>query len=447
MLVAGAAFVVSACADAAATENISEHFEATTSSAQSLNLRRDTVWLSAGQSSSIVLQRLRQSRVTWRSASPSVASVSNVGLVTALSAGSTEIMASSLQGTEVTTVGVKSVARPASGIRLSPDSAVVLPGGTFIWQAYQNQDTVALSSSSFVLRIESGTLTQQDMYLAPSQPGRYRVIASTLDGSSADTSFVIVKSPAASGPALPASSTPNLPTQEGLRSVLDTRFVGWRSGVQSPEGLYFYYDGRTVTDSTGPAGSSAFEMFYAGNDYGNGAGGAQILGPQSQRWKKMYFSILVWVPSNYSTHSNGEKFFYPILNDGTNTLSPYPTLWATVGGLGTESPAFGFQAPLRPGYAAYPQNGLGLVWKGRWNLIEYYLKMNSPNKSDGIWKVWANGVPAADFDNIQFSSSSTQVYFDGIRFTGARGGGVSTHATPPEGQVRRYNRLTFFASE
>jgi hypothetical protein len=289
MLVAGAAFVVSACADAAATENISEHFEATTSSAQSLNLRRDTVWLSAGQSSSIVLQRLRQSRVTWRSASPSVASVSNVGLVTALSAGSTEIMASSLQGTEVTTVGVKSVARPASGIRLSPDSAVVLPGGTFIWQAYQNQDTVALSSSSFVLRIESGTLTQQDMYLAPSQPGRYRVIASTLDGSSADTSFVIVKSPAASGPALPASSTPNLPTQEGLRSVLDTRFVGWRSGVQSPEGLYFYYDGRTVTDSTGPAGSSAFEMFYAGNDYGNGAGGAQILGPQSQRWKKMYF--------------------------------------------------------------------------------------------------------------------------------------------------------------
>jgi hypothetical protein len=49
--------------------------------------------------------------------------------------------------------------------------------------------------------------------------------------------------------------------------------------------------------------------------------------------------------------------------------------------------------------------------------------------------------------NSRFSAASAQAYFDGIRFTGTRGGGSSNTPTPAGGQVRRYDRLAFYASE
>ena len=86
------------------------------------------------------------------------------------------------------------------------------------------------------------------------------------------------------------------------------------------------------------------------------------------------------------------------------------------------------------------------VGKGRWTKIEAYMALNSVGKADGIWRVWVDGQVAADRSDVAYSNTTDLSYFTGIKFTGVRGGGASTSLTPPEGQIRRYDRLAFYAS-
>ncbi len=79
-------------------------------------------------------------------------------------------------------------------------------------------------------------------------------------------------------------------------------------------------------------------------------------------------------------------------------------------------------------------------------MIEVYWVMNSVGQRNGIYRAWVDGKLAADFNDVVFSGATKESFFDRIRFTGTRGGGVSNTLTPPEGQVRRYNRLAFFGS-
>jgi hypothetical protein len=185
--------------------------------------------------------------------------------------------------------------------------------------------------------------------------------------------------------------------------------------------------------------------FCAGNDLGNGAGGAKIYNREGNSGREMHFSLARWVPSNYSIHSIGEKFFYALITTNGVSAGAAPINIAPI----VEAPNgtnFGFIIIPRPGAAFVPQNGAAMVPKGQWAQIEFSMEMNTPGSSNGVIKVWVNGQVAANRSDIIYSEAPTQSVCDGVRFDGTRGGGASNTPTPAGGQVRRYNRLAFYGA-
>lgn len=139
----------------------------------------------------------------------------------------------------------------------------------------------------------------------------------TVDSVRVDTLRPVVTPPVVTPPGAPSSFTPNLPS--GLALVTDTRFGNMVRDQINADGIGFAWDGRNATDPTAPFGPNVFETFYPGGHLGNGVGGALLYGPQGQTWRRLYFSLAMWLPANYSTHSNEEKFFYPIVRTGSAT--------------------------------------------------------------------------------------------------------------------------------
>jgi hypothetical protein len=290
------------------------------------------------------------------------------------------------------------------------------------------------------------------LYTAPGAAGTYRVVVAHSGGSLRDTATVTVQAPVTQQPpptggAEPTDFTPNLPS--GLSLVTDSRFGNLLSGERlNEDGLGHAWDGRNATDNSAPFGSGVYEMFYAGNIRSNGDGGGILFGRDGQRWRRIYFSLMVWVPQNYSMHSNGEKFFYPRINTGGSANESTSFGWDLVGSDTPNGSTFGFVYDAQIGDGrVYQPTTAARVRKGEWQRIEFYVQMNTPGQRNGIWRVWVNGTQVVNMTNSRFSAASAQAYLDGIRFTGTRGGGSSNTPTPAGGQVRRYDRLAFYASE
>ena len=243
---------------------------------------------------------------------------------------------------------------------------------------------------------------------------------------------------------------PNLPTGVGLVNVFDSTFANTAAeGDYNSEGFAYYWDGEYITGVTGaPHASTAFETRYAGNDAGNGVGGAKLQTPETSSWTKMCFALAMWVPSNYVIHSNTEKFFYPLTLQG-GVVSAFPINWAPgwQPGSGPSASTFGFGYAPSPGAGFEFQTGTARVTKGQWATVEFFMQMNTPNTSDGVLKIWVDGAVAENKTDMRYFNGAAQAVWRAMRFDGTRGGGASTVLTPPGGQVRRYNRLAFYASD
>lgn len=242
----------------------------------------------------------------------------------------------------------------------------------------------------------------------------------------------------------------NLPP--GLSLVTDTYFGNLLPCcTYNADGLGMAWDGRNATDASAPFGPAVFEIFYPGNHRGNGEGGASLFGRGGQQWRQMYFALMMWVPANYSMHTNGEKFFYPIVTTGGRQTSSFMLGWHTPewagypGGASDPTWVFGLQNQIGDANR-YQERTAPRPVKGRWQKIEAYLVMNTPGRRDGTLRVWVDGALAIDWRDAYYSAQPTQSVFDAIRFEGVRGGGASAVPTPPEGQVRRYSRLAFYAA-
>jgi uncharacterized protein YjdB len=371
-------------------------------------------------------------------------------------AGSFLVIATCSCGAADTSAVIISAPQLAS-LTITPQTATLQAGAqqqfgaTAQWST--GSTTLPPVSYSVIGGSANGTINATTgLYTAPGAAGTYRVVVAHSGGSLRDTATVTVQAPVTQQPpptggAAPTAFTPNLPS--GLQLIVDSRFNSLAAAGQfNSEGLAYYWDGRHATDATAPYGSSVFETFYAGNNRGNGEGGANLYGQSGRNWRRMYFSLMMWVPANYSTHSNGEKFFYPIVNTNGQQTSSTMFGWAPIGSDTPNGSTFGFwyQAQIGDDNVWQPTSG-ARVRKGEWTQVEFYVVMNSPGQRNGIWQVWVNGQQVVNKTDARYSAQSVQSYFDGIRFSGVRGGGASSALTPPEGQVRRYNRLAFYASQ
>jgi hypothetical protein len=207
-------------------------------------------------------------------------------------------------------------------------------------------------------------------------------------------------------------------------------------------------------------------MRFPGNHAGNGETGTIVWGLPDRGWKRIYFALMAYVDPDYSVHTNGEKFFYPLFRSpayagGSDTIQGGTILgWVTrhhAHGLGSPTDGtYGAAAPTftidydaqildgPDGRFPAPDGGVYLR-KGVYNHIECYMQVNTDDAYDGVLRFWVDGELLWEKLDVRYGSHP-DLSFDGVRFTGTRGGGVSEALTPADGQERRYSRLAFYGS-
>ena len=331
-----------------------------------------------------------------------------------------------------------------SSIAVTPATVTLQTGASHSFTAsalWSDQSTtlppVTFSATGGTINATSGA------YTAPASAGSYLVVLSQNGGTLRDTSVVTVQAVAP-----PQNSfTENMPSGAGLSLAVASTFGGLQNQVLNADGLAYNWDGRNAIDNLAPYGPNVFETFYAGNDDGNGDGGASLYGANNRGWRRFYFALSVWVPANYVLHNTGgEKFFYPLVRADGNVVSSTMFNWHLMGSETSYGSTWSLYVDPQIGGSRVYQNYNARPSKGSYQKIEVYAVMNTPGQPNGIWRAWVNGQLAADFSNILYSNAATQATFDGIRFEGTRGGPAATIMTPPGGQVRRYNRLAFYGA-
>ena len=237
------------------------------------------------------------------------------------------------------------------------------------------------------------------------------------------------------------SFTPNLPS--GLTLVYDITGADLGTvNVVNGAGLYYGGDLRKVTDGTAPYNSTVLETPYAEGSLGGGVGVGSLSGPEDQGWKRIYFAQMVWFSSNYSMHTNEEKYFYPLVASPGNPNEGYGNIdFSLVGSQTANGTQFGFKW-----YGQLSSATQGHITKGQWCKVEMNLVMSTLGNADGVLQIWVDGVQAMNSSTIAYSLEDTAATFLGMRFDSTRGGGNSSFAVPSGGQVRRFDRLALYAS-
>ncbi|MBP6772483.1 MAG: Ig-like domain-containing protein [Gemmatimonadaceae bacterium] len=130
--------------------------------------------------------------VAFTSANPSVAIVSSTGRVTAKTAGTTTIVASSGGAQASVAVSVPAAAPTLSAIHIAPKTATVSTGGTvqFTATALWSNGSTAVPLVSY--SATGGTVTPTGLYTAPATAGTYQVILAQTSGALRDTAVVTV---------------------------------------------------------------------------------------------------------------------------------------------------------------------------------------------------------------------------------------------------------------
>lgn len=259
--------------------------------------------------------------------------------------------------------------------------------------------------------------------------------------------------------AAPPAWAPNLPSGLTLRGNsnfdpgdignLDTDWygtdgLGWRD-----------YDGTVgsvVTAADNPWGASAFRSQYPGNNHGNGAGGTPIFedGWFEKQYRRFYTCALVALSSNYITHYNREKFFYPLTANAEGGIGALVAELSAMGDGGAPTCgidlAYGIGANP-PVWSNQPLAG-PLITKGALELIEFSIFINDLNVSNGYFRAYVGGALTNEISGVDFTPGATsQGWLRGVRYDGTRGGGFDPTPTPVAGQSRRFFRMAWYASE
>jgi len=172
--------------------------------------------------------------------------ITQTGMFTASSPGKYKVTAQSRQRqkSDSAIVTVVAAATGLSAVVVTPDSVTVAIGASYTFTAEGR-----LGDSSVAVGVNwtatGGTIDAGGVYSADSVAGTYHVVATSVDGSLADTSRVIIPAPAAAPP--PPTSPPPAPTL--IRLTLTPATVSLLPGAEQQ----FTASGRWSDSTTAPA--------------------------------------------------------------------------------------------------------------------------------------------------------------------------------------------------
>ena len=343
---------------------------------------------------------------------------------------------------DTATITVTAPAAQLVSLQIAPRTASVTGGATVQFSATALWSTGATTLPPVTYTAPNGgSVSPTGTFVAPTVSGTYRVVVGHTNGTARDTALVTVTGTTSSPTPPPTNFTRNIPQGVGLQLFFDTRFGNMLHDQLNADSIGYVWDGRNATDATAPFGPNVFETFYPAGSWGNG-GGAKIFDRGGRNWRRVYFSLMMFIPSNYSTHSNEEKFWYPYVRVGSRLTVPFNlAFWPKWTPSAQEMT---WQIRPEPGRSENISTGAGIP-KGRWTNVEVFMQINTPGARNGILRAWVDGqVSINRSDILYYTETSAQGVFDGIRFDGTRGGGTSTEPVPVGGQVRKYNRLAFY---
>ena len=170
-----------------------------------------------------------------------------------------------------------------------------------------------------------------------------------------------------------------------------------------------YSSSMIVSDSSAPIspGNVVKSAIYPGNT----AGGMQLNYVTSQLNREMYVGLMWRTNPQFLGRIVGNKTFF-IRGPGTNGVwlfnntslnngSGAMIFAHNTGGLDNSH-----VCALDSGLACYPNVGPGILTVGTWTKLEAYVKASTTSTSrDGIVRWWINGVPAGNYNNLNYGAS------------------------------------------
>jgi uncharacterized protein YjdB len=360
--------------------------------------------------------------VTWSSSPAAVATVSGTGLATAVAVGTAKLTATigGQSGSSSITVGQPVVA----AVAVSPTSASINVGGTtqltptattasgatvsgvtYSWSS-ANSGMASVSSTGLVTGVAAGSTT----------------ITVTSNGKSATASIAVTGTttpPPSGGGAQDEPAGLTAITQRPFSALQED---GWGSIYNASGG------GATITqDATAP--KSPVNVMQV--TYPVGLVGGYT--PMSQEYAfsggQTQFYGVIWIKMSSNFVGNGagvNKVFYMWTDDQGGGPTWY--LSAQAAGSANFSPEVRTQgtAPAED-YGPNVAGQTGYTFpRNTWVQWEWYITNNTPGNSDGIVRMWMNGVKVAEYDNVQVSTSGSQTHFTELQFAPYWGGGGGT---------------------
>jgi uncharacterized protein YjdB len=356
--------------------------------------------------------------VSWSSSAAAVATVSGSGLVTAAAVGTVKITATigGQSGSSSITVGPPAV----SAVSVSPTQASIGVGGTqqltakatsatgttvtgvtYTWSS-SNSSMASVSSSGLVTGVAAGSAT-----ITVSAAGKTATANVTVTGTTTSTG------------SLGYGNQPSGATTISERAFNALAEDGWPSPL-----LYNGGQGAITTDASAPKSpSNVLQVtFPAGFPAGDQPYDQAILLDGSAQYTQLYGSIWLKYSPGFAVDGAGIlKILYMWASDDKPSLCLCVNNY-TAGG-GNFTPQLGLQDATNQNLIPNVSGQVGYGFPtGQWVRLEFLLVMNSPGQSNGVAKVWANGVLVTNFTNVDFVSSSTQEYWHKLEIAPYWGG-------------------------
>lgn len=391
-----------------------------------IELSPRTVTLSAGASQEFtVVGRLADGsttpiHVTWTG---SGGSITAAGIYTAgQQPGQYEVIATmsggQLADTARVTIAVQTPTLQA--IVLNPANATVRSGAQQQFTAAGLRSDGSTVSVPVVFTAQGGTITATGLYTAGVTPGTFRVVARHGSLPMADTAVVTItaSTPPPSGTACtnePGGLTPisDQPwdARPPARPATDTH--GWttNAGVANLQ---------VVTDPTAPksGGNVMAGRFPAGHPGGSGPFRMDL--DFGRNYSQVYVCVWTKLSPNFTNNGNAMTkwgFF----------LTPYVTAPQQVNHFFNLTDRLGIN--LQSSGAVLNRN----LWstfnlmnsKGVWHKVEFLVIGNSMGASDGVARMWVDGVQVLNATDVKYFYDGQSPAFSGITWNPTYGGGTN----------------------
>jgi len=338
--------------------------------------------------------------VTW---SATGGSVTQGGVYTAGStAGTFYVKAVSNTGSpkDSATVNIASAVAPPpaptlKNIELTPASVTLLPGDVQAFQALGRMTDGSTIPVSVTYSQTGGTMSGST-YTAGSQSGTYRVIAAQVAGSFADTATVVIGStppPPQNDSIEPAGfiKVYDNPMSDPLTSKPNA--YGFKGFDDPHKGFPTQYYNVKVVEEAGPVGTPLTlyrHMFPAGTELAGGSPLRYLAGTFGPNTGSLYVRMWWRGSANWTYNGNYQlKFLWP-----RNNSVDLNHEFGFIRGDATD-PRFYFHVATQSTWQtmSWTSKKAGVYLdRGRWYLLEWLIRPNTPGAPDGSIQVAIDGV-------------------------------------------------------